>query len=93
MDPKFFDVSDRYFFFQLEKDRLYFKGVGGSEKKTYEVEMKFFKEIVPDKSKYAVRPMHIEFALEKVPAVFSSKLKFSFFHRCSDLLIIRRIVH
>jgi prostaglandin-E synthase len=50
----------------LEKDRLYFKGVGGSDKKTYEVEMKFFKEIVPEKSKYAVRPMHIEFALEKV---------------------------
>jgi hypothetical protein len=55
--------------------------------------MKFFKEIVPDKSKYAVRPMHIEFALEKVPAVISSKLKFSFFLRSSDLLIISRILH
>ena len=55
------------FVLQLEKDRLYFKGVGGgSEKKTYELEMKFFKEIRPDQSKYAVRPMHVEFALEKV---------------------------
>ena len=54
----------------MEKDRLYFKGVGGSDKKTYEVDMKFFKEIVPDKSKYAVRPMHIEFALEKVSNLF-----------------------
>jgi prostaglandin-E synthase len=62
----------------LEKDRLYFKGVGGSDKKTYEVEMKFFKEIVPEKSKYAVRPMHIEFALEKV-CQFLFLVKYLFF--------------
>ena len=30
---------------QVEKDSLYFKGVGGAEKKTYELTMKFLKEV------------------------------------------------
>ena len=30
---------------KVEKTKLYFKGVGGTEKKEHEVEMEFFKEI------------------------------------------------
>ena len=30
---------------QVEKDSLYFKGVGGAQKKTYELTMKFLKEV------------------------------------------------
>ena len=32
-------------FLQVEKDSLYFKGVGGAGKKTYELTMKFLKEV------------------------------------------------
>ena len=34
---------------QVEKDSLYFKGVGGADKKTYELTMKFFKEVGAEK--------------------------------------------
>ena len=34
---------------QVEKDSLYFKGVGGADKKTYELTMKFFKEVGTEK--------------------------------------------
>merc|ERR1719300_781626 len=53
---------------KVESDSLYFKGTGGPDKKTHEVSMKFFKEIDTEKSKYAVRPRVIEFALEKKEA-------------------------
>ena len=33
---------------QVEKDSLYFKGVGGAEKKTYELTMKFLKEVTAE---------------------------------------------
>jgi len=51
---------------KLEKDRLIFKGKGGQDKKEYAVELKFFKEIDPENSKFLVRPRGIDFALEKV---------------------------
>jgi len=53
---------------KVETDSLYFKGTGGPDKKTFEVTMKFFKPIDTEKSKYAVRPRVIEFALEKKEA-------------------------
>jgi len=53
---------------KVESDSLHFKGVGGPDKKPHEVTMKFFKEIDAEKSKYAVRPRVIEFALEKKEA-------------------------
>jgi len=37
------DVKDPVI--KVEKTKLYFKGVGGTEKKEHEVEMEFFKEI------------------------------------------------
>ena len=30
---------------QVEKDSLHFKGVGGADKKTFELNMKFLKEV------------------------------------------------
>jgi prostaglandin-E synthase len=50
---------------KVEPTKLYFKGVGGPEKKEHEVTLEFYKEINPEKSKYAVRDRVIEFALEK----------------------------
>jgi hypothetical protein len=62
----------------LEKGRLHLMGAGGggrgSEKKTHEVEMKLFKEIVPDKTKYGVRPMHIDLALERAEGLYWNRL-------------------
>merc|ERR1712066_787991 len=51
---------------KVEKDSLLFKGTGGADQKLYEVNMKLFKEIDPEKTKYIVRPRCVEFALEKV---------------------------
>ena len=34
-----------FLFLQVEKDSLYFKGIGGAEKKTFELTMKFLKEV------------------------------------------------
>merc|ERR1712002_1430210 len=49
----------------VEKKKLYFKGVGGTDMKEHEVTMEFFKEIDPEKSKFAVRPREVSFVLEK----------------------------
>ena len=43
----------------VEKKKLHFKGVGGTEMKEHEVTMEFFKEIDPEKSKFAVRPREV----------------------------------
>merc|ERR1712227_257618 len=73
------DVKDPVI--KVEKNKLYFKGVGGTEMKEHEVEMEFFKDIDVEKSKYAVRPREISFVLEKVEEgpywdrLLSSKLK------------------
>merc|ERR1712128_9891 len=50
---------------KVEKDSLYLKGVAAADKLTYEVTLKFLKEIDPETTKYQVRPRCIEFALEK----------------------------
>jgi CS domain len=65
------DVSDcKEHDIRLEKDSLHFKGRGGPDAKEFEINMKFLKEIDPDKSKYAVRPRAIEFALGKEEQAF-----------------------
>merc|ERR1711936_712787 len=51
---------------KVEKNKMYFKGLGGTEMKEHEVELEFFKEIDPEKSKYVVRPREVSFVLEKV---------------------------
>merc|ERR1712200_370007 len=50
---------------KVEPTKLYFKGVGGTEKKEYEVEMEFFKKINVEKSKQAVKPREVSFILGK----------------------------
>merc|ERR1712011_40192 len=50
---------------KVESDKLFFKGVGGPEKKQHELTINFFKDIDTKKSKYAARDRVIEFALEK----------------------------
>jgi len=49
----------------VEKKKLYFKGVGGTDMKEHEITMEFFKNIDVEKSKYAVRPREVSFVLEK----------------------------
>ena len=53
----------------VEKKKLVFKGVGGTEMKEHEVTMEFFKEIDPDKSKFAVRPREVQFGPKKPTAL------------------------
>lgn len=50
---------------KVEKNRMSFRGVGGTDKKEHACDIEFLKEIDPDKSKFAVRDRVIEFALEK----------------------------
>jgi len=42
------DVKDHTI--KVEKNKMYFKGVGGTDKTEHEVEMEFFKEIDPEVS-------------------------------------------
>ncbi|PIK38737.1 hypothetical protein BSL78_24427 [Apostichopus japonicus] len=49
----------------LEDQKLIFKGKGGVENLTYEVEMEFHSEISQPESKFKVRPRNVEFALKK----------------------------
>jgi len=49
----------------VEKKKMHFKGVGGTEMKEHEVTFEFFNEIDPEKSKFAVRPREVSFVLEK----------------------------
>ncbi|KAF2902207.1 hypothetical protein ILUMI_03983 [Ignelater luminosus] len=50
---------------KVNKDSIYFKGVGGVEKKSYEVTIPLYKEIDPEKSKTFNRERCIEFILMK----------------------------
>jgi len=50
---------------KVDADKLHFKGIGGPDKKCYEANLEFFKEIDTEASKFAVRDRVIEFALEK----------------------------
>jgi len=49
----------------LEADKIYFKGTGGTEKRNYEVTIPLFKEIDPEKSIKVVRDRNIELVLKK----------------------------
>lgn len=50
---------------RLEKDKVHFKGVGGSDQKLHEVTINLYKEIDPEKSKTCVRDRSIEMVLQK----------------------------
>ncbi|XP_076361433.1 cytosolic Prostaglandin E synthase-like isoform X2 [Tachypleus tridentatus] len=50
---------------KLEKDKLYFRGCGGTEGKDHEITLDFLKEIKPEESKYLVKGREIEFILVK----------------------------
>ena len=62
----------------VEKKKLFFKGVGGTEMKEHEVTMEFFKEIDPDKSKFAVRPREVQFGPKKHTSPGNSTFQVSF---------------
>jgi len=53
---------------KVNKDSIYFKGIGGVEKKLYEVTIPLFKEIDAEKSKHFNRERCIEFILAKANA-------------------------
>jgi prostaglandin-E synthase len=59
---------------QVDADRLHFKGVGGTDQSMHEVTLQFLKEIVPDRSKFAVQDRAIEFALEKAESGYWERL-------------------
>ncbi|XP_022919054.2 co-chaperone protein daf-41 [Onthophagus taurus] len=50
---------------KIEKDSVYFKGVGGVEKRAYEVKILLYKEIDPKRSRSFNRERCIEFILTK----------------------------
>jgi len=50
---------------KLESNSVYFKGNGGSDNKCHEVTMEFFKDIVPEESKYFLKERVIEFLIKK----------------------------
>jgi len=50
---------------KVESDRLFFKGVGGTDHKEYEMNLELFDQINPQESKYAVRDRVVEFILIK----------------------------
>jgi prostaglandin-E synthase len=49
----------------IETDKIYFKGVGGTDKKEHEVTINLYKEIDPESSAKAVRGRNIEMVLKK----------------------------
>ncbi|XP_073976703.1 cytosolic prostaglandin E synthase isoform X1 [Rhodnius prolixus] len=49
----------------IEPTRLYFKGIGGTERREHEVDIQLFKEIDPEKSEKFVRDRNIEIVLKK----------------------------
>ncbi|KAG8182297.1 hypothetical protein JTE90_011115 [Oedothorax gibbosus] len=59
---------------KVEKDKVYFKGSGGTDKKSYEVTLELFKEIKPEESKYSVKGIATEFVLIKAEEKFWSRL-------------------
>jgi len=59
---------------KVEKDSLAFKGVGGADKKNYELLLKFHGEVNKDTVKLAVRPRCIELALERIEGPYWPRL-------------------
>jgi len=50
---------------RIEADKIYFKGIGGTEKKTHEVTINLFKEIDPDKTLQSPKGRNFEMVLYK----------------------------
>ncbi|XP_046397352.1 prostaglandin E synthase 3 isoform X2 [Ischnura elegans] len=50
---------------KLENDKVYFHGIGGTDKKVHEVTIEFYKEVDADKSVQFKRDRNIEFMLRK----------------------------
>ncbi|CAG2055677.1 unnamed protein product [Timema podura] len=50
---------------KIENDKVYFKGIGGTEKKPHEVTLNLYKEINAEKSFQFVRDRNIELVLKK----------------------------
>jgi len=50
---------------KVEKDSLHFKGVGGADKKTFELNMKFLKEVNTETVKFKAKGQGIDVAIEK----------------------------
>lgn len=50
---------------KIEADKVYFKGVGGTERKLHEVTIPLYKEVDPDKSVTSVKARNIELVLKK----------------------------
>ncbi|XP_017784629.1 PREDICTED: prostaglandin E synthase 3 [Nicrophorus vespilloides] len=57
------DVNDPII--KFEKDSLYFKGIGGADKKNYEIKISLYKDIDPEKSNSFNRGRCIEIVLTK----------------------------
>ena len=51
---------------ELLSNRLIFHGKGGTDRKTYKLELEFFKKIIPEKSRFAVRERGVDFVIEKL---------------------------
>ena len=45
---------------------LHFKGKSQFDNKDYEMEIKLLKDVVPERTKYQIRPRFIEIVLEKI---------------------------
>lgn len=68
---------------RIEPDKVYFKGVGGTDSKPHEVTINLYKEIDPEKSLKSVKPRNIELVLKKKdsdagfwPQLMSDKKKY-----------------
>ena len=51
---------------ELLPNVLKFRGMGGTDKRSYRLELEFLEEIIPEKSKFAIRDRGVDFIIEKV---------------------------
>ena len=51
---------------ELLPRHLRFHGIGGTDRKKYKVEIEFLQEIIPEKSKFALRDRGVDFVIEKI---------------------------
>lgn len=58
----------------MKADKVLFKGVGGSDKKEYEMDLDLFENIDPEKSSYKNKGRVIEFELKKANDSFWPRL-------------------
>jgi len=49
----------------IQPEKIHFKGKGGSDNKLHEVTMDFYKDIIPEESKYLLKERIIEFCIKK----------------------------